>query len=738
MQLKAFIFTILLLAASGAGAADLLVKVLDAEKKQALQAAQVKCILPAGQTIMGQTDSNGQFVLKNVVYPVQIRCTSVGYVAFSHSISFEQVNHSEGKQKYEILLEKNVQNMAEVVVTGQIVPVLAKQSIYKVNTISSEQITQRAAVNLGDALGFEMNQLISNDNILGSSTSMGGLGGQNVKILINGVPVLGRENGNIDLGQLNLNNVKRIEMIQGPMSVMYGSNALGGVINLITNSPQKKLNFGVRTYLESIGRYNFSGYASWMKKNHQFQLSLARNYFQGWTPEDSVDRFQLWKPKTQYTADLMYHYARNKFKFSYFGSYLHEKISNKGVPIVNPYEGYAFDEYYRTMRQIHSATIQIQLNEKEQLQFINSFTPYTRTKNRFKKDLVTLQQFETPSVGDQDTSRFNMFNLRGSFTSKRLKNTELLLGYELSHETGKSDKLADITQKISDLGVFGSLNYRIGNWNFQPSVRYTLNSQFGNSWSPAFHSKWHISERTQFRASYARGFRAPSLKEMYLQFIDQNHTILGNPDLQPEIGDHAEMGLDYQHPLEGQKALGFHFTSYYNHIKNLITLAVYNNHGILRQYQNIEEYSNWIQNLQVKFSTPRWSISTGASYTAVQAAGFVPEHQIFETVFQASYYWKWAATNVNFNYKYNDKQPVLSVDNQFFYTDPIHIANCSVQRSFFNRHLSVQAGIKNLFNIQNSALNGATTNSGSGHSNSTGMQVFPNRSIFFDLIYNFK
>jgi hypothetical protein len=50
----------------------------------------------------------------------------------------------------------------------------------------------------------------------------------------------------------------------------------------------------------------------------------------------------------------------------------------------------------------------------------------------------------------------------------------------------------------------------------------------------------------------------------------------------------------------------------------------------------------------------------------------------------------------------------------------------------------VQAGIKNLLNIQNSALNGATTNSGSGHSNSTGMQVFPNRSIFFDLIYNFE
>ncbi|GBL36248.1 hypothetical protein EMGBS15_18430 [Filimonas sp.] len=63
------------------------------------------------------------------------------------------------------------------------------------------------------------------------------------------------------------------------MSVIYGSNALGGIINLITATPKKKLSAGVRSYYESIGKYNFSGNASLNEGNHQLQLSMARNFF---------------------------------------------------------------------------------------------------------------------------------------------------------------------------------------------------------------------------------------------------------------------------------------------------------------------------------------------------------------------------------------------------------------------------------------------------------------------------
>ncbi|QLH45184.1 MAG: TonB-dependent receptor plug domain-containing protein [Bacteroidota bacterium] len=261
MYQRLFLCCALFLIVLRAGANNITLHFKEAGKLNRLMSVRIKCILANQSVVQGYSDSLGTFTLKMPHFRVQLRCSLLGYSSFSKQINPSDLTTGAGGPEYTVLLERNVQNIQEVVVTGQAQPVLAKQSIYKVNTISAEQIAQRGAVNLGDVLGFEMNQLINNDNILGSSVSMGGLGGQNVKILVNGIPVAGRENGNIDLGQLNMNNIKRVEMIQGPMSVMYGSNALGGVINLITNTPTRKLNFNVRTYLESIGRYNFRGKA---------------------------------------------------------------------------------------------------------------------------------------------------------------------------------------------------------------------------------------------------------------------------------------------------------------------------------------------------------------------------------------------------------------------------------------------------------------------------------------------
>ena len=85
---------------------------------------------------------------------------------------------------------------------------------------------------------------ITQDPALGSSLKIKGLSGNNVKILIDGVPVIGRMGGNIDLSQLNLYNIDHIEMVEGPMSVMYGSDALAGAINIITKE-NRNSNFGL-------------------------------------------------------------------------------------------------------------------------------------------------------------------------------------------------------------------------------------------------------------------------------------------------------------------------------------------------------------------------------------------------------------------------------------------------------------------------------------------------------------
>jgi outer membrane receptor for ferrienterochelin and colicins len=719
-----------------ARATDVVIALRDKTNQDYIIAAKISYVL-GNEYRSIITNYNGEATLANLTLPCKLHIHALGYEDRNYELELKSIVLRGEKNYVTIDLTRLSNTFNDVVVTAQAKPVLAAQSIYKINTVNSVQMMQRGAVTLNDVLNYELNNFISNDNVLGSSVSVAGIGGQNVKVLINGIPVLGRENGNIDLGQLNLNNIKRIEMIQGPMSVMYGSNALGGVINLITNQPQKNFSVTPRVYLESIGKYNLSTNVNYSKGNHSAQASFARNFFQGWTPkEDSADRFQLWKPKTQYTSDLQYSYQRKKWNLTYFSSLMHETITNKGLPIINPYEAYAFDEYYITRRMIQSLSNTIKFSEKTNLTLLNSYSVYNRTKNRFKKDLVSLEQFLTPGVGDQDTSIFNNVNLRGTLQSS-LKNTQILVGYEYSFDNGRSYKLADNVQTISDLGLFGSVAYQRKNLSVQPSARYTFNNRFGKAFTPALHLKYDLNTRLQIRSSYARGFRAPSLKEMYLQFIDQNHTIIGNEDLKPEIGNHAEVNAEYKTSY-AKNNIVISGTASINDIRNMITLAVYDGSGILRKYANLERYQNYLINTKARLSNRDYSIELGSGLIYVKNTGFIPQHSIYEFSSNFSYLIKPIKTNINFNYKLNSKQPILTVDEKYLFTQPIHIANMSFQRYIFSNALSVQIGVKNLFNLTTSTLSNSTDLQGGGHLSSAGLLLFPNRSLFMDVQYKFN
>lgn len=684
------------------------------------------------QNAVSLTDSNGKVV---VTYPnsnFQVRFSALNYEELTKDYYHLKID----KTTITVYLIPSSTDLKTLVVTAQVKPMLASQSVYKVNTISSQQIYQRGATTLNEVLNFENNNYISNDNLLGASVSIGGISGQNVKILVNGIAMSGRENGNIDLGQINMQQVKRIEMIQGPMSVIYGSNAMGGVINLITKTPEKPLSLGFKTYLESIGRYNFSGTAGYLKNKHQFQLSLARNFFQGWNATDSLDRFMLWKPKTQYLVDLYYHYKLSKkVSLGYYGNFLNEKITNKGIPIISPYEGYAFDEYYRTTRSMNTLSATIQIDTNSSLALANSYTYYQRNKNRYKKDLVTLNQIPTTSTGDQDSSYFNTINLRGIYTNSHIKHTDLSFGYEYNLETATSSKLSTDLKPISDLGLFLSGTYTAKKWSIQPSARYTINNLFGKALTPALHVRLSCTDQIQYRASVATGFRTPSQKELYLQFVDQNHTILGNKDLKPETGVRFEHSLQWNTTVSKVKStIGLSFA--YNDLHNMITLALVNGHQVLREYRNIEQYRNFISGLSVVNQWNNLSVRQGVSYTYVQQGIYIPQHQIVEYSFLGSYYWHRVKTRLNVNYKYSSTQPLISTDNQVLFTDAIHVATMSVQRTFFNQSLQVQLGVKNIFNIQNSGVNGATDLQGNPHVSTQGLNLFPGRSIFIDLNYN--
>lgn len=241
------------------------IKIYDAKTLEPLMYAAVQAKdLTTLQTFNGITDNFGEIDIPFTnTYSVEV--SFIGYDKLRKEIQ-------PGRTGILYMFQKQSE-VNEVVITAQSKETSQKESLYTVKVINREEIDKRAAVNLSNALQNELNIQMANDGVLGSQVNIQGFGGSNVKIMIDGVPVIGRVDGNIDLNQINLNNIERIEIVEGPLSAIYGSNAIAGVVNLITKSNQKnKVDGAVNTYYESIGTYNIDANVGLKLKKHVLQL----------------------------------------------------------------------------------------------------------------------------------------------------------------------------------------------------------------------------------------------------------------------------------------------------------------------------------------------------------------------------------------------------------------------------------------------------------------------------------
>ena len=135
---------------------------------------------------------------------------------------FLSVNISKAQSVDTLLKDTKLKKQInEVVVTGQINELYIKKSVHKIRVIDSKIINSGLYQNLANIIEKELNIKLSEDNLLGSSLSIQGISGQNVKILIDNIPVIGRLNGNIDISQISLNNIEKIEIVEGPLSTYF-------------------------------------------------------------------------------------------------------------------------------------------------------------------------------------------------------------------------------------------------------------------------------------------------------------------------------------------------------------------------------------------------------------------------------------------------------------------------------------------------------------------------------------
>lgn len=608
----------------------------------------------------------------------------------------------------------------QVVITAQFTPTESRQTVNSVKVLTSKTIEQRSLVSLQELLQTETNIRVSQDPILGSVLSVNGLKGENLKILIDGVPVLGRQNGSVDAGQLPLNNILRVEIIEGAQSLLYGSDASGGVINIITKKSQaKKIDSEITGQFENNGFRQATASLGYAMDKWIFQASGNLQHFEP-TTDPSMGRDQLWNPKKQKSARAMVRFMPDeKTDLRITSQLLTEQVDNLGDKKRLQFEPYAFDDYYFTDKFDVSFQGEKWIKNDNLLQGTIGYNTFYRIKNSYRHDFD--KNYDELLEGLQDTSTIGGFLAR--FTIARDKGTEklaYLLGVENYYETATGTRLNDTTITTrgkaysDDFALFGSGKWRMNNhWTLQSGVRWTYNMRYKSALTPSTWLHWHPNLPIEWKFSWAYGFRSPAIKELFFSFIDINHYVTGNSDLQPEKSLNLRSELNWDLFKNKQWKFQAGITGFYNNINQRIILTALG--PVHYEYRNVDKFitvggglkaeikykdrlkfkSEWVktgfnntnEDIDLEDDVLYWSIDM----TNDLSIGF----------FENKLTWSiWHKLTGKTPYFYNQDGKTLQGS-----TDKWNLLNTGISTHFFNNKIRLNTGVKNILNIRELQLN---------------------------------
>ena len=636
--------------------------------------------------------------------------------------------------------------LSEITITGQVEPQSVKKSVYNVRTIPMERLRSQGATRLQDVLNTELNVRFDQDLAVGGSNlSMLGLPGQNVKVLIDGVPVVGRQGtGNeININQINVNTIERIEIVEGPMAVIYGADALAGVINIITKkNVDETLEVSATVHEETAGNeYGFSEgihnqniNLAYRMKSFYVNGNVSRNDFRGWKG-DSTGRETEWHPKRQWLAGGVLGFERDGLHAYYRADYLHEKIYNPAQFSGNE----AIDQNYITQRLMHQLQVSKAFSQRLSFNAAAGYSGYERRTQTVAVDRQSGRE-TLASAALQTSDEFTGMTLRGSLNYRLSDAFSLQPGFDINSESGKGTRLKEDSNSISDYAGFLSADLKLGMISLRPGIRFVHNSVYNAPpVIPSLNSKIRLSDRHDVRLSYGRGFRAPSLRELYFNFFDASHAIEGNENLEAELSHSVNTSWNGRLVINDDWNLTTVLSAFYNDVDNLIDYGIRPGSNVTT-YINVSRFKSKGVTLSGTLRSAGTEARIGFAYTGrynsyMEEDDSLPQF-IWSPEVNASLTHHFTETfNASLYYKYTGKTPAYMVDssdNSVVLTETAgyHWADVTAQKSL-GKFLSVSAGIRNLFNVSR-IRNGAA--GGSAHSSSGSTRpVAYGRSFFVSL-----
>ncbi|MDI1450542.1 TonB-dependent receptor [Polyangium sp. 6x1] len=436
---------------------------------------------------------------------------------------------------------------AEVVVTGTRTPEQSQRATVRVDVVTRDEAERRGATNVAEAIagqpGVQINPSAYGDIGNPSAIQIQGLDRQRVLILEDGERVIGDVGGAIDLSRMPLSDVARVEVVAGPMSSLYGTSAIGGVVNVVTGQPLHP-GFSGRARLEGRNRRGViaQGNAAW--RGERLWATLDGNFFRTdgvSLVEDAVD---LAMP-SRLQGMLGVRVGGNlneRTRIQGRVRWIHDASEGRTSQIVPGLGTYRIDLPQRTDRfTVHLVEL-VDLGRGRSLRLAlgQQWAFDTTQKDRYESPIdetrertATLSSLETTATF-ADGRRTWVVGMRTEVEklSQSLTRAELVSG---SVQTSTIEELVPVT--LGSVAGYAQLGWKLfDSLTLLAGGRAEMHLRYGGVAVPRLALSYQPTSSVTVRASVGRGFRAPAAKEIGFAFDHGalGYRVLGNPDLRPE------------------------------------------------------------------------------------------------------------------------------------------------------------------------------------------------------------